>query len=238
MKQCLVNMFPKFLSILAGASCLMLAGCVPVQHTLSVNDGEKLPQQQVADFLSTDCMDVWSLHGDATEKNPLYWLRGMDCAERLSPEMARSEARLHDEHNWQDAFRRGILLSSTKITPLERREVVDRLDGFSPQIPSQVRPLYQVWRDGQASLLQLSDERSRYSKLQQSSDAELDILRQQQQHLRTQLDLTTRKLENLTDIERQLSSRKPAPGNFTPDAGHAADPASATKDEPAAEDKP
>jgi hypothetical protein len=27
--------------------------------------------------------------------------------------------------------------------------------------------------------------------------------------LRTQLDTTTRKLENLTDIERQLSTRKP-----------------------------
>lgn len=31
--------------------------------------------------------------------------------------------------------------------------------------------------------------------------------------LREQLELTTRKLENLTDIERQLSSRKPG-GNF------------------------
>ena len=31
--------------------------------------------------------------------------------------------------------------------------------------------------------------------------------------LREQLELTTRKLENLTDIERQLSSPKPG-GNF------------------------
>ncbi len=54
---------------------------------------------------------------------------------------------------------------------------------------------------------QLSEERSCYSKLQQSTDSELDTLRQQQQHLRTQLDTTTRKLENLTDIERQLSCR-------------------------------
>ena len=31
----------------------------------------------------------------------------------------------------------------------------------------------------------------------------------QQQQLQAELDLTTRKLQNLTDIERQLSSRKP-----------------------------
>lgn len=238
MKQCLVNMSPKILLLAAGAACLLLAGCTTTKHTVSTSDEEKLPQQQVADFLSTDCVDVWSLHGETTDKNPLYWLRGIDCAERLSPEMARSEARLHTAESWQDAFRRGILLASAKITPLERREAVSRLDSFSSKIPSQVRPLYQVWRDGQAAQLQLSDERSRYSKLQQSSDAELDILRQQQQYLRNQLDLTTRKLENLTDIERQLSSRKPAGSNFTPDSGHSADPSTAPKDAPGREDKP
>lgn len=55
----------------------------------------------------------------------------------------------------------------------------------------------------------LSEERTRYSKLQQSTDSELETLRQQQV-LRNQLNLTTRKLENLTDIERRLSSRKSA----------------------------
>ncbi|WP_414714026.1 two-component system QseEF-associated lipoprotein QseG [Scandinavium sp.] len=238
MKQCLVNMSPNFLARLAVASCFLLTGCVTTQHAANGSDEDKLPQQQVADFLSTDCADVWSLFGETTEKNPLYWLRSMDCAERLSPEMARTEARLHTDDSWPDAFRRGILLASAKITPLERREAMSRLDSFSPQIPSQVRPLYQVWRDGQASQLQLSDERSRYSKLQQTSDVELDILRQQQQHLSSQLELTTRKLENLTDIERQLSSRKPASSNFTPDPGHAADPSAATKEAPAAEEKP
>ena len=90
---------------------------------------------------------------------------------------------------------------------------VARIDSFSPQIAAQVRPLYRLWRDGQARQLQLFEERSRYGKLQQSSDAELETLRQQEQQLRSQLELTTRKLENLTDIERQLSSRKPG-GNF------------------------
>ena len=223
MKQCLVNMSHGFLSLLAGASCLMLAGCTTAQHTAKSSDEDKLPQQQVADFLSTDCTDIWSLEGENIEKNPLYWLRSIDCSERLSPEMARAEARLHTDETWQDAFRRGILLGSAKITPLERRETVNRVDSFGPQIPSQIRPLFQIWREGQAMQLQLSDERSRYSKLQQSTDGELDTLREQQQHLRSQLELTTQKLENLTDIERQLSSRKPAGSSLTPDPAHPGD---------------
>ena len=93
-----------------------------------------------------------------------------------------------------------------------------RLDTFTIALPVQVRPVYQLWRDGQALQLQLFEERQRYSKLQQSSDSELDTLRQQQQRLQQQLDTTTRKLENLTDIERQLSSRKY--GNFSPHPQH------------------
>ena len=91
------------------------------------------------------------------------------------------------------------------------------MDALSPQIPAQVRPVYQLWRDGQVLQLQLAEERFRYGKLQQSADGELDTLRSQQQYLRAQLETTTRKLENLTDIERQLSTRKPA-SNYLPDA--------------------
>ena len=169
-----------------------------------------------------ECADIWSLQSEASDKNPLYWLRGIDCADRLAPVQARAEARQHDANSWQDAFKRGILLADAKITPNERRDLVASLDTFSPQIAAQVRPLYQLWRDAQGRQLQLIDERSRYAKLQQSSDAELETLRQQEIELRNQLELTTRKLENLTDIERQLSSRKPG-GNFSSDAGHGSD---------------
>ena len=57
-------------------------------------------------------------------------------------------------------------------------------------------------------LLQLSEERTRYHHLQQTSDAELDALRQHQLKLNAELNVTRRKLESLTDIERQLSSRR------------------------------
>ncbi|HFS5792211.1 two-component system QseEF-associated lipoprotein QseG [Citrobacter sp. wls830] len=210
--------------MLMSLPCLALAGCVPnaVNHVTGDPSQEKIPPYQLADYLATECTDIWSLAGQPTETNPLYWLRAMDCANRLMPVQARSEASMMMPDTWQGAFRRGILLDNANITPPERREAVSRLEALSPQIPPQVRPLYQVWLSSQTLQLQLAEERMRYSKLQQTSDSDLDTLRQQQQHLQSQLDLTTRKLENLTDIERQLSTRKPA-GSYNPDAPHGND---------------
>ena len=67
-------------------------------------------QHQVADFVAVDCADIWAHSSDASDKNPLYWLRGIDCADRLAPVQARAEAKRHTDDSWQDAFRRGILL--------------------------------------------------------------------------------------------------------------------------------
>lgn len=205
---------------------LLLSSCVQNTMTSSIKQPHQPqePEQQLADYLSTDCMEIWQIQGHDTVSNPLFWLRAMDCAERLPPAEARAEARQWPSETWQDTFKRGILLANAKITPTERRRYMTKLDAMTHDVPAQVRPLFQVWRDGQASLLSLSDERTRYSKLQQSADGELDTLREQQQRLRGQLDLTTRKLENLTDIERQLSSRKPA-GNYLPDNSKSADKA-------------
>ncbi|MCS5808890.1 two-component system QseEF-associated lipoprotein QseG [Klebsiella pneumoniae subsp. pneumoniae] len=167
----------------------------------------------MADFVAVDCADIWAHSSDASDKNPLYWLRGIDCADRLAPAQARAEAKRHTDDSWQDAFRRGILLADAKIT-LRSAATWWRVSIPSARkSPFRVRPLYQLWRDGQTRQLQLVEERARYAKLQQSSDSELETLRQQELALREQLELTTRKLENLTDIERQLSSRKPG-GNF------------------------
>lgn len=176
-----------------GISCLALTACVPhaSQQLPDSAAQDTLPHYQLADYLPTACADIWSLRGQAVETNPLYWLRTIDCANRLMPVQSRAEARALTDDNWQNAFRRGILLADAKITPPERRAIVTRLEALSAQIPAQVRPVYQIWHDGQALQLALSAERQRYSKLQQTSDSELDALRQQQQALQTQLNLPT-----------------------------------------------
>ncbi|AGB77143.1 hypothetical protein D782_1120 [Enterobacteriaceae bacterium strain FGI 57] len=214
---------------LSGLSCLALVGCSSgLTPHIGVSE-EKVPHEQVADYLSTTCDELWTLDGAVAENNPLYWLRGMDCADRLTPAQARAQANQLGDASWSDAFKRGVLLANAKITPSERQLIVSRLDAQSGQIPTRIRPLYQVWRDNQMLQLKLSDQRTRYSKLQETSDAALDELRQQQQALKGELDLTTRKLQNLTDIERQLSSRKPSSG-FNPDSTHGTDTPADTED--------
>ncbi|MRT57148.1 two-component system QseEF-associated lipoprotein QseG [Enterobacteriaceae bacterium RIT693] len=235
---------PRLLCWVSGAvaGAALLTGCAPATVSSSLNEAHKphIPEQQIPDYLSTDCTEIWALTGHDVISNPLYWLRGMDCAQRLPPAEARAEARQWPAETWQDTFRRGILLSTAKITPTERRRYMTQLDSMTNEVPAQVRSLFEIWRDGQSSLLKLSDERTRYSKLQQSTDGELDTLREQQQRLRSQLDLTTRKLENLTDIERQLSSRKPG-SSLVPDT-HSSDDndddASSATDKPQQEAKP
>jgi len=189
----------------------LLAGCV--QESESRNDHIpgllSEPQTRVVDFQTVACEQIWAFNTDAVLSNPLYWLRTMDCAQRLSPAEARAEAHKWPADNWQSSFKQGVLFSNGNVTPIERRRYLQRLDDYSDEYPATVRPLLSLWREGQGSLLQLSAERSRYATLQQSSDAQLDALRQQQTALSQELAVTRHKLNSLTDIERQLSTRRP-----------------------------
>ena len=210
--------------LVAGSGVLMGCASLPELHHSPAASQAHLPEQQLPDYLSTQCSNIWQQDDADTLENPLYWLRGMECAQRLSPEEARSEARQWSAITWQDTFKRGILLSPAKITPAERRKYMTQLDMMATDIPLQIRSLFIVWRDGQRAQLSLVEERSRYTKLQQTTDSQLEELRQTQQFLRNELEITTRKLETMSDIERQLSSRKPG-SNYVPE-----EPESETQD--------
>ncbi|EJB1696992.1 two-component system QseEF-associated lipoprotein QseG, partial [Salmonella enterica] len=107
-KRCLLRW-----GIPVGISCLALTACVPhaSQQLPDSAAQDTLPHYQLADYLPTACADIWSLRGQAVETNPLYWLRTIDCADRLMPVQSRAEARALTDDNWQNAFRRGILLA-------------------------------------------------------------------------------------------------------------------------------
>lgn len=202
-------------------SCALLAlglsACQAPSHDPAQYNGASLPEPDVRlpDYLATDCQNLWQIETPAAVSNPLYWQRAIDCAERLSPAEARAEARRWPVQGWARAFKQGILLSNGNVTPVERRTYVDTLDSYGTFYPASVRPLLQLWRSNQAAQLQLSEARGRYAALQQSNDAEMDNLRQQQTKMRQSLADTQRKLERLTDIERQLSSRKAADSSDT-----------------------
>ena len=191
------------LLLLSALTSLLLSGCQtsPVSPSLPSTHSVAEPQVKIADYLTTECSSVWPIETAAAVSNPLYWLRAIDCAERLSPDQARAEAHRWSAENWSRAFKQGVLMANGNVTPMERRDYVTTLDSFSATFPASVRPLIQLWRSNQAAQLDLSETRTRYSRLQQTSDMQMDQLRQQ-------LSDTQHKLERLTDIERQLSSRK------------------------------
>lgn len=209
---------------LAAVSLLtsLISGCsqMPEKNSSLTHDSFSETQRRVVDFQEVSCGQVWTFNSVSVVNNPLYWLRAMDCAERLTPAEARAEARRWPADNWQSRFKQAVLLSNGNITPVERRQYLQRLDDYSYDYPTAVRPLLTLWREGQGSLLQLSAERTRYATLQQTSDAQLDALRQQDIALNQELAVTRRKLDSLTDIERQLSSRR---SPDAADSSHAAD---------------
>ncbi len=199
-----------FKLVTCGVMALGLSACQTPSRVITPPQPVNLPEPNVRlpDYLATDCQNVWQIEAPAAMSNPLYWQRAIDCGERLSPAEARAEARRWPVQGWARAFKQGILLANGNVTPVERRSYVEELDGYSLSYPAAVRPLLQLWRSNQAAQLALSEARGRYAELQQSSDAQMDKMRQQHTQMRRSLAETQHKLERLTDIERQLSSRK------------------------------
>lgn len=189
---------------------LLLTGCSdnPSAGRFSQAVQMVIPETKIVDYRTLSCDVLWDLDDKETLENSLYWLRAMDCAERLGSTQARALAKTLPVVTWSAAFKQGILLSSSEPSIAERRQVVERLNSYSQSFPGAVRPLIQLWREQQVLRISLAEERTRYQRLQEESDAQIDRLRESQVRLQYNLLDTTRKLENLTDIERQLSSRK------------------------------
>lgn len=176
------------------------------------------PQEQVADYRIARCDLLWQVDDPGAASNGLYWLRAMDCAERMLPLQARETARSLPADTWVNAFRQGILLDNADIVQGERRQIVQAIERYRGDFPASVRPLLLIWLERQTLLFSLADERLRYRQLQESSDKQLDSLRIRHGQLQQRLDATSRKLENLTDIERELSNRKSLTGD-APESG-------------------
>ncbi|WP_213990004.1 two-component system QseEF-associated lipoprotein QseG [Sodalis sp. dw_96] len=157
---------------------------------------------------AAECGQLWQTRGEDRVQDATYWLRAMECAERMTPSQARLEAENQGGDTWDDSFRESILLNSANISVTERRQTYQRLLGFRSQFPPSVYPVFKMWRQQQALRLILADERSSNQRQHEADAAQIELIRQQQVELQRKLDITTRKLENLTEIERRLSARK------------------------------
>lgn len=86
--------------------------------------------------------------------------------------------------------------------------MLETLNAYSAGFPVSLRPLMTLWRDQLKQAIALSDERQRYRRLQSDTDGKIDQLRAVNSRLQFELQNTTRKLDNLSNIERQLAGRK------------------------------
>ncbi|MFI8416630.1 two-component system QseEF-associated lipoprotein QseG [Serratia sp. NPDC078593] len=209
----------------------LLASCADraVSRGLEPLQQEAIPDAKVVDYRIAPCDTLWSLDEKDALDNSLYWLRAMDCADRIGSTQARALAKTLPAMSWEGVFKQSILLGSAEPTSAERRQMIDRLNSYRLDFPSTLRPLLQLWRQQQTLQISLFDERARYQHLQENTDNQIDTLRQTQIRLQNQLQETSRKLENLTDIERQLSSRKQMQGDMPDNSATLAKPNVADK---------
>lgn len=196
---------------------LALAGCMT--HTTDnryyqqVSD-QVVPESKVTDFRIAPCETLWALDDNDTLTNSLYWLRAMDCADRMNDAQARFQAQQIPASRWDQVFKQSILLSGADPDLQQRRALLSKVSQYRGQMPGSIRPLVQLWRERQNLQVILGDEKARNLRQQSVNEAKLEMMTAQQQVLQDNLADTRRKLENLTDIERQLSSRKQIQGDL------------------------
>ncbi|MDR0805636.1 MAG: two-component system QseEF-associated lipoprotein QseG [Enterobacteriaceae bacterium] len=198
---------------------LALTGChhSGLNNTSSGMMNAETPNRKVSDYSQVNCDgNIWQHQNDEVNANSLYWLRLIDCARTLSPSQARVMAYNDDIIKWDGVLKRAILLSRVETSSAERRNSLEQLKSFRILYPDHIAPLIHIWNDKQTLELNLSDERIRNQRFKESNDVRFDALQEQLQETKHQLHETTRKLENLTDIERQLSSRKLSQSDVKP----------------------
>lgn len=192
------------------AAPVVLVGCIPhsSSNTYYRPAEDMIPSTKVVDFRLAPCETLWTLDDSDAMTNSLYWLRAMDCADRMSDTQARYQAQQIKPTTWDTVFKQSILISGTDPDLQQRRALLTHVNQYRAQMPGAIRPLVQLWRERQTLQVTLGDEKGRNARQQEVVESKFELMTQQQIALQASLADTQRKLKNLTDIERQLSSRK------------------------------
>lgn len=198
-KQCfLFIMFP-----------LVLSGCTPKSLTETQEPEQETPvvKQKTIDYRWAECKTLSSFYDEGIN-NALYWLRVIECTNRIMTTEAQRQASSVVVTGWDDAFYKSILLERAGMTIADRRTQLVLLESYKLQFPSSMRVLLSTWIENQTLILSLAEEKNRYRRLTTETDNRIDALRKENNALQHELSITLKKLESLTQIERQLSNRK------------------------------
>ncbi|CAM3776013.1 membrane protein [Xenorhabdus thuongxuanensis] len=229
----------RFRAILLLFAPYLLAGCVKMNGSdnLTTLAQSILPEQNVTDYRLKDCDSIWDITKPAAMENGLYWLRFIDCTDRLSSTEARETAKQFipdTPTDWHQVLKQSILIGRATSVLAERRKTVENFNRYSAQFPVALRPLLQLWREQQYLKINLAEERAKFQRFQFDSDNKIDRLKEIRARLEYELHSMSRKLENLTDIERQLSFRKQEQSSVaTPNTNTSSDNKAEPKDKPA-----
>ncbi|MDC9589732.1 two-component system QseEF-associated lipoprotein QseG [Xenorhabdus sp. XENO-10] len=202
----------------------LLAGCVGTSGSgnLATITQSILPEQSVTDYRLKDCNLIWNITKSSAMGNGLYWLRFIDCTDRLSAAEAREiEGRLTPATltDWHQVFKQSILIGRATSGLPERKRIVENFNRYSAQFPVALRPLLQLWREQQYLKINLAEEKAKFQRFQLDSENKIDRLKEARVRLENEFNEISRKLEHLTDIERQLSSRKQEQNNVATPSG-------------------
>ncbi|NBN75029.1 two-component system QseEF-associated lipoprotein QseG [Proteus sp. G2615] len=188
---------------------LVLSGCTPKSLTASLEPEPEVPvvKQQTIDYRWAECKTLSAFYDEGIN-NALYWLRTIECTNRLMTTEAQRQANSVVVMGWDDAFYKSILLERAGMTVADRRTQLVLLESYKLQFPSSMRVLLSTWIENQTLILSLAEEKNRFRRLTTETDNRIDALRKENNALGHELNLTLKKLESLTQIERQLSNRK------------------------------
>lgn len=188
---------------------LVLSGCTPKSLTEAQEPEPEIPvvKQKTIDYRWAECKTLSSFYDEGIN-NALYWLRVIECTNRIMTTEAQRQASSVVVTGWDDAFYKSILLERAGMTIADRRTQLVLLESYKLQFPSSMRVLLSTWIDNQTLMLSLAEEKNRYRRLTTDTDNRIDMLRKENNTLQHELNITLKKLESLTQIERQLSNRK------------------------------
>ncbi|CRL60873.1 two-component system QseEF-associated lipoprotein QseG [Proteus vulgaris] len=188
---------------------LVLSGCTPKSPTASLEPEPDAPvvKQRTIDYRWAECKTLSAFYDEGIN-NALYWLRIIECTNRIMTTEAQRQANSVVVTGWDDAFYKSILLERAGMTIADRRTQLVLLESYKLQFPSSMRVLLSTWIENQTLILSLAEEKNRYRRLTTETDNRIDTLRKENNALQHELNITLKKLESLTQIERQLSNRK------------------------------
>ncbi|MDK7225514.1 two-component system QseEF-associated lipoprotein QseG, partial [Proteus mirabilis] len=177
---------------------MFLAGCAQKSLTETANIEPETPvvKQKTIDYRWAECKTLAAFYHEGLN-NPLFWLRTIECTQRIMSTEAQRQASSVIVAGWDGAFYKSILLERAGMTVAERRAQLVLLESYQLQFPSSMRVLLSTWIENQTLTLALADEKNRNRRFVTETENKMDLLKKQNNALEHELNTTRKKLESL-----------------------------------------